>query len=54
MITFLVSTGVTKMWYSDGFQPKQLWFEVKTNVVELKAYSRSSQKGNKSSMVNLH
>ncbi|XP_031414479.1 low-density lipoprotein receptor-related protein 2 isoform X2 [Clupea harengus] len=36
---------VTKMWYSDGVQPKQLWFEVKTNVVELKAYSRSSQKG---------
>ncbi|XP_062383968.1 low-density lipoprotein receptor-related protein 2-like isoform X2 [Sardina pilchardus] len=36
---------VTKMWYSDGFQPKQLWFEVKTNVVEVKAYSRSSQKG---------
>ncbi|KAL2087738.1 hypothetical protein ACEWY4_016566 [Coilia grayii] len=36
---------VTKMWYSDGVQPKQLWFEVKTNVVDLKAYSRSSQKG---------
>ncbi|XP_076158573.1 uncharacterized protein lrp13b [Alosa pseudoharengus] len=40
-----LDNDVTKMWYSDGFQPKQLWFEVKTNVVEVKAYSRSSQKG---------
>lgn len=49
VLALFVSTDVTKMWYSDGVQPKQLWFEVKTNVVELKAYSRSSQKGMKAS-----
>ncbi|XP_063068310.1 low-density lipoprotein receptor-related protein 2 [Engraulis encrasicolus] len=37
--------GMTKMWYSDGAQPRQLWFEVRTNVVDMKAYSRSSQQG---------
>ncbi|XP_053372116.1 low-density lipoprotein receptor-related protein 2 isoform X2 [Clarias gariepinus] len=37
--------GTTSVWYSDGFRPKQLWFEVQTNVVALKAYSANSQKG---------
>ncbi|KAF5897937.1 low-density lipoprotein receptor-related protein 2-like isoform X5, partial [Clarias magur] len=37
--------GTTSIWYSDGFRPKQLWFEVQTNVVALKAYSANSQKG---------
>lgn len=41
----LLETGTIKVWYTDGFQPKKMWFEVKTNVVELKAYSKSSQKG---------
>jgi len=41
----LLETGSTQVWYSDGFQPKQMWFEVKTSVLELKAFSRSSQKG---------
>ncbi|XP_034168449.2 low-density lipoprotein receptor-related protein 2 isoform X2 [Pangasianodon hypophthalmus] len=37
--------GTTNVWYSDGIQPKQLWFEVQTNIVALKAYSANSQKG---------
>nr|XP_055065094.1 low-density lipoprotein receptor-related protein 2 isoform X1 [Misgurnus anguillicaudatus] len=40
-----LDNGTVKVWYTDGFQPKQMWFEVKTNIVELKAYSKSSQKG---------
>ncbi|XP_067340392.1 low-density lipoprotein receptor-like [Channa argus] len=36
---------VTKMWFSDGFQPKQLWFETKTSIVEIRAYSNDSQSG---------
>ncbi|XP_039532284.1 low-density lipoprotein receptor-related protein 2 isoform X2 [Pimephales promelas] len=40
-----LENGSTQVWYSDGFQPKQMWFEVKTSVLELKAFSRSSQKG---------
>ncbi|XP_051971586.1 low-density lipoprotein receptor-related protein 8 [Xyrauchen texanus] len=39
-----LDNGTTKVWYSDGLLPKQMWFEVMTNIVELKAYSRSSQK----------
>lgn len=37
--------GTTNVWYSDGIQPKQLWFEVQTNIMALKAYSANSQKG---------
>ncbi|KAK3521954.1 hypothetical protein QTP70_020467, partial [Hemibagrus guttatus] len=37
--------GTTNVWYSDGIQPKQLWFEVQTNIIALKAYSANSQKG---------
>ncbi|XP_073770596.1 uncharacterized protein si:dkey-88l16.3 isoform X2 [Danio rerio] len=40
-----LDNGTSQLWYSDGLQPKQMWFEVKTSVIELKAYSRSSQKG---------
>ncbi|XP_064873189.1 low-density lipoprotein receptor-related protein 2-like [Oncorhynchus nerka] len=39
---------VTRIWFSDGFQPKQLWFEVNTNVVALRVYSKTSQKGESS------
>ncbi|XP_052368350.1 low-density lipoprotein receptor-related protein 1B-like isoform X6 [Oncorhynchus keta] len=39
---------VTRIWFSDGFQPKQLWFEVNTNVVALRVYSKTSQKGTNS------
>ncbi|XP_036450335.1 prolow-density lipoprotein receptor-related protein 1 [Colossoma macropomum] len=37
--------GTTKVWYSDGVQPKKMWFEVQTNIVALKAFSKHSQKG---------
>ncbi|XP_049325048.1 low-density lipoprotein receptor-related protein 2 isoform X2 [Astyanax mexicanus] len=37
--------GTNTVWYSDGVQPKQMWFEVQTNIVALKAYSANSQKG---------
>lgn len=36
---------VTKLWFSDGLQPNQLWFEMKTSLVEVRAYSTSSQSG---------
>ncbi|XP_067430642.1 low-density lipoprotein receptor-related protein 2-like isoform X3 [Thunnus thynnus] len=36
---------VSKLWFSDGLQPKQLWFETKTNMVEVRAYSNGSQSG---------
>ncbi|AWP15061.1 putative low-density lipoprotein receptor-related protein 2-like [Scophthalmus maximus] len=39
---------VAKLWFSDGLQPKQLWFETKTSLVEVKAYSNSSQSGTNS------
>ncbi|XP_045072304.1 LOW QUALITY PROTEIN: low-density lipoprotein receptor-related protein 2 [Coregonus clupeaformis] len=43
-----LDNDVTRLWFSDGFQPKQLWFEVKTNVVALRVYSKTSQKGTNS------
>nr|XP_008280588.1 PREDICTED: low-density lipoprotein receptor-related protein 2-like [Stegastes partitus] len=39
---------VTKLWFSDSLQPKQLWFETKTSVAEVRAYSNNSQTGNNS------
>ncbi|XP_040013370.1 low-density lipoprotein receptor-related protein 2-like isoform X2 [Xiphias gladius] len=39
---------VTKLWFSDGLQAKQLWFETKTSVVEVRAYSNNSQSGTNS------
>ncbi|XP_029301025.1 LOW QUALITY PROTEIN: low-density lipoprotein receptor-related protein 2-like [Cottoperca gobio] len=36
---------VNKLWFSDGLQSNQLWFETKTSVVEVKAYSNDSQSG---------
>ncbi|CAK6954680.1 low-density lipoprotein receptor-related protein 2-like isoform X4 [Scomber scombrus] len=36
---------VSKLWFSDGLQPKQLWFETKTNMIEVRAYSNESQSG---------
>ncbi|XP_059214408.1 low-density lipoprotein receptor-related protein 2 isoform X2 [Centropristis striata] len=39
---------VTKVWFSDGFQPNQLWFETKTSIVEAKAYSKDTQSGTNS------
>ncbi|XP_056258757.1 low-density lipoprotein receptor-related protein 2-like [Seriola aureovittata] len=39
---------VTKLWFSDGLQPKQLWFETKTRMVEVRAYNNNSQTGTNS------
>uniref|UniRef100_A0A3Q3XAK5 EGF-like domain-containing protein n=1 Tax=Mola mola TaxID=94237 RepID=A0A3Q3XAK5_MOLML len=36
---------VTKLWFSDGFHPNQLWFETKTSLVEVRAFSVNSQSG---------
>ncbi|KAM9734824.1 uncharacterized protein ACNS7B_014278 [Menidia menidia] len=36
---------VNKLWYTDGLQPKQLWFETKSIVVEVRAYNNNSQSG---------
>ncbi|XP_041826726.1 low-density lipoprotein receptor-related protein 2-like isoform X3 [Melanotaenia boesemani] len=38
----------TKLWFSDGLQPKQLWFETKTKVVDVRAYNDDSQSGTNS------
>ncbi|XP_031154061.1 low-density lipoprotein receptor-related protein 2-like isoform X3 [Sander lucioperca] len=43
-----LDNDVTKLWFSDGLQPNQLWFETKTSVVEVKAYSNDSQSGTNS------
>ncbi|XP_028318085.1 low-density lipoprotein receptor-related protein 2 isoform X3 [Gouania willdenowi] len=39
---------VSKVWFSDGLQPKQLWFETKSSVTEIRAFSSESQSGNNS------
>nr|XP_049594845.1 low-density lipoprotein receptor-related protein 2 isoform X5 [Syngnathus scovelli]XP_049594846.1 low-density lipoprotein receptor-related protein 2 isoform X6 [Syngnathus scovelli] len=43
---------VTKMWFSDGNHPKQLWFETKSSLVEIRAYSQDSQTGSNKCAVN--
>ncbi|XP_041106464.1 low-density lipoprotein receptor-related protein-like [Polyodon spathula] len=46
MLFWTTVNDTTKVWYSDGLQPKQhLWFEVKEDVVDLKVYSKLSQQG---------
>uniref|UniRef100_A0A672ZF23 Si:dkey-88l16.3 n=1 Tax=Sphaeramia orbicularis TaxID=375764 RepID=A0A672ZF23_9TELE len=45
LIWVTLDKDVTKLWYSDGLQPKQLWFETKTSLIEVKAYSNNSQSG---------
>ncbi|XP_070707105.1 low-density lipoprotein receptor-like [Pempheris klunzingeri] len=39
---------VTKLWFSDGLQPNQLWFETKSSLLEVRAYSGDSQSGTNS------
>ncbi|MEQ2168910.1 hypothetical protein GOODEAATRI_019522, partial [Goodea atripinnis] len=34
---------VSKLWFSDGHQPKQLWFETKTRVMEIRSYNNETQ-----------
>ncbi|XP_034564755.1 low-density lipoprotein receptor-related protein 2-like isoform X2 [Notolabrus celidotus] len=36
---------VTRLWFSDGLQPNQLWFETKTSFMEIRGYSNDSQSG---------
>ena len=38
-------SDTTQVWYRDDQLIKTLWFEVNTEVVSLKAYSKSSQMG---------
>ncbi|XP_019713477.1 low-density lipoprotein receptor-related protein 2 isoform X3 [Hippocampus comes] len=45
LLWITLEKDVTKMWFSDGHHPKQLWFETKTNLVEIKVYSNDSQTG---------
>ncbi|XP_051907156.1 low-density lipoprotein receptor-related protein 2 isoform X4 [Hippocampus zosterae] len=45
LLWITLEKDVTKMWFSDGHHPKQLWFETKANLVEIKAYSNDSQTG---------
>ncbi|XP_062414865.1 low-density lipoprotein receptor-related protein 2-like isoform X2 [Pungitius pungitius] len=40
-----VDKDLTRLWFSDGLQPNQLWFETKTSVVEVQAHSNASQTG---------
>ena len=39
------SLGNSRLWVSDGVQPRQLWFQMRSSLLSLKAYSRSSQTG---------
>uniref|UniRef100_A0A668ATG4 Si:dkey-88l16.3 n=1 Tax=Myripristis murdjan TaxID=586833 RepID=A0A668ATG4_9TELE len=41
-----------RLWYRDEQQQTKLWFEVSTQVVSLKAYSKSSQTGSNQCSVN--
>uniref|UniRef100_A0A087XJC0 Si:dkey-88l16.3 n=1 Tax=Poecilia formosa TaxID=48698 RepID=A0A087XJC0_POEFO len=36
---------ISKLWFSDGLQPKQLWFETKTKVSEIRSYNNETQSG---------
>uniref|UniRef100_A0A667WW69 Low-density lipoprotein receptor-related protein 2-like n=1 Tax=Myripristis murdjan TaxID=586833 RepID=A0A667WW69_9TELE len=40
--------NVTRVWFSDGVEPKQMWFETKHVIVEMRAYSNNSQAGTNS------
>ena len=44
-VFFLTCADVSKLWFSDGLQPKQLWFETKTNMIEVRGYSNETQSG---------
>ncbi|KAL0979642.1 hypothetical protein UPYG_G00187630 [Umbra pygmaea] len=42
---WVTNTDTTKFWYRDDDMSKKLWFEVRTQVISLKALSKSSQTG---------
>ncbi|XP_062334376.1 prolow-density lipoprotein receptor-related protein 1 isoform X2 [Osmerus eperlanus] len=48
LLWLTMDNDITRLWFSDGGQPKKLWFEVQTNVVSLRAYSKTSQRGTNS------
>ncbi|TNN86282.1 Low-density lipoprotein receptor-related protein 2 [Liparis tanakae] len=43
---------LTKLWFSDGLQPNQLWFETKTSVGQVQAYNNESQSGTNGCSIN--
>ncbi|XP_052317282.1 low-density lipoprotein receptor-related protein 2-like isoform X2 [Oncorhynchus keta] len=45
MLLWVTDSDTTKVWYRDDPLTKKLWFEVNTEIVSLKAYSKSSQMG---------
>ncbi|XP_023692329.1 low-density lipoprotein receptor-related protein 2 [Paramormyrops kingsleyae] len=45
VLFWVTVNDTTKVWFSDGTLAKQLWFEVKANIVDLKAYSKNVQEG---------
>ncbi|KAJ8381103.1 hypothetical protein SKAU_G00018810 [Synaphobranchus kaupii] len=45
MLFWATLNGTSKVWFGDGLKSRTLWFEVKTDVVSLKAYGKASQKG---------
>ncbi|XP_024294925.1 very low-density lipoprotein receptor-like isoform X3 [Oncorhynchus tshawytscha] len=45
MLLWVTDRDTTQVWYRDDQLIKTLWFEVNTEVVSLKAYSKSSQMG---------
>ncbi|XP_049434253.1 very low-density lipoprotein receptor isoform X1 [Epinephelus fuscoguttatus] len=44
-LLWMTVSDKTRLWYSDEQQQNKLWFEVGTEVVSLKAFSKSSQTG---------
>ncbi|XP_074547091.1 uncharacterized protein LOC141805798 [Halichoeres trimaculatus] len=48
LLWITLDKDVTKVWFSDGLQPNQLWFETKTSLVEIRAYNNDSQSGGNS------
>ncbi|XP_056289033.1 low-density lipoprotein receptor-related protein 1B-like [Pseudoliparis swirei] len=47
-----VDKDLTKLWFSDGLQPNQLWFETKISVVQVQAYNNESQSGTNGCSIN--
>ncbi|KAJ8285316.1 hypothetical protein GJAV_G00025460 [Gymnothorax javanicus] len=45
MLIWTTRNDETKVWFGDGLKPGKLWFQVKADVVSLKAYGKTCQKG---------
>ncbi|XP_056135703.1 low-density lipoprotein receptor-related protein 4 [Lampris incognitus] len=52
MLFWVTISDKAKLWYRDEQQQQKLWFEVNTEVVGLKAYSKPSQSGSNKCSVN--